>query len=349
MRAIWKGAVTFGLVNVPVKVYSATQDHDVPLHQVHDADGGRIRYQRRCEVCGKVVDYAHIDKAFDDGDRTVVITEEDLSSLPEERSREIDVVEFVPSDQIDPVMLDRSYFLEPDSSSPKSYALLRRTLQETDRTAIVHVTLRQRTRLAALRVRGDVLMLQTLLWDDEVREADFPSLDAAPKVSPRELKMSAQLVEGFAEDFDPSKFSDEYQEQLKTLIDAKLAQGDSLDTDATFGEGDSDEEDSGGEVLDLMDALKRSIERSRGGASGGRKAPAKKAPARKGKAAASNADDDAPAKTGTAKTGTAKKAAAKPRTASKAKSTSAKSTAAKKKPAAKSTAAKKATSERKSA
>ncbi|ALD13222.1 non-homologous end joining protein Ku [Clavibacter capsici] len=339
MRAIWKGAVTFGLVNVPVKVYSATQDHDVPLHQVHDADGGRIRYQRRCEVCGKVVDYAHIDKAFDDGDRTVVITEEDLSSLPEERSREIDVVEFVPSDQIDPVMLDRSYFLEPDSSSPKSYALLRRTLQETDRTAIVHVTLRQRTRLAALRVRGDVLMLQTLLWDDEVREADFPSLDAAPKVSPRELKMSAQLVEGFAEDFDPSKFSDEYQEQLKTLIDAKLAQGDSLDTDATFGEGDSDEEDSGGEVLDLMDALKRSIERSRGGASGGRKAPAKKAPARKGKAAASDADDDAPAKTGTAK-----KAAAKPRTASKAKSTSANSTAAKKKPAAK-----KATSERKSA
>jgi DNA end-binding protein Ku len=290
MRAIWKGAVTFGLVNVPVKVYSATQDHDVPLHQVHDADGGRIRYQRRCEVCGKVVDYAHIDKAYDDGDRTVVITEEDLSSLPEEKSREIDVVEFVPSDQIDPVMLDRSYFLEPDSSSPKSYALLRRTLQETDRTAIVHVTLRQRTRLAALRVRGDVLMLQTLLWDDEVREADFPSLDAAPKVSPRELKMSAQLVEGFAEDFDPSKFSDEYQEQLRTLIDAKLAQGDSLDTDATFGESD-DDEDSGGEVLDLMDALKRSIERSRGGASGAKKAPAK----RKAASAAADEEDDAPA------------------------------------------------------
>jgi len=312
MRAIWKGAVTFGLVNVPVKVYSATQDHDVPLHQVHDADGGRIRYQRRCEVCGKVVDYAHIDKAFDDGDRTVVITEEDLSSLPEEKSREIDVVEFVPSDQVDPVMLDRSYFLEPDSSSPKSYALLRRTLQETDRTAIVHVTLRQRTRLAALRVRGDVLMLQTLLWDDEVREADFPSLDAAPKVSPRELKMSAQLVEGFAEDFDPSKFSDEYQEQLKTLIDAKLAQGDSLDTDATFGEGDSDEEDSGGEVLDLMDALKRSIERSRGGGSSAKKAaPAKKASAAKAKTGSAKHEDDAPAKAGPAKKGSAKKAPAR--------------------------------------
>jgi DNA end-binding protein Ku len=352
MRAIWKGAVTFGLVNVPVKVYSATQDHDVPLHQVHDADGGRIRYQRRCEVCGKVVDYAHIDKAFDDGDRTVVITEEDLSSLPEERSREIDVVEFVPSDQIDPVMLDRSYFLEPDSSSPKSYALLRRTLQETDRTAIVHVTLRQRTRLAALRVRGDVLMLQTLLWDDEVREADFPSLDAAPKVSPRELKMSAQLVEGFAEDFDPSKFSDEYQEQLKTLIDAKLAQGDSLDTDATFGESE-DDEDAGGEVLDLMDALKRSIERSRGGGSGARKAPSRKPAAKKGTAAASDDEDDAPAESSSAESSSAKKAAAKPKAASKTKAASAKTTSAKstaaKKPAAKSTAAKKPAAERKSA
>jgi DNA end-binding protein Ku len=363
MRAIWKGAVTFGLVNVPVKVYSATQDHDVPLHQVHDADGGRIRYQRRCEICGKVVDYAHIDKAYDDGDRTVVITEEDLSSLPEEKSREIDVVEFVPSDQIDPVMLDRSYFLEPDSSSPKSYALLRRTLQETDRTAIVHVTLRQRTRLAALRVRGDVLMLQTLLWDDEVREADFPSLDAAPKVSPRELKMSAQLVEGFAEDFDPSKFSDEYQEQLKTLIDAKLAQGDSLDTDATFGESD-DDEDSGGEVLDLMDALKRSIERSRGGGSS-KKAPARKPAAEKGsakEAAASDDEDDAPAKTSTAKKAPAKKAPAKSTSAgtrssstAKAGSASGKAATAKKpaakKPAAakKSTAAKEQPAERKSA
>jgi DNA end-binding protein Ku len=350
MRAIWKGAVTFGLVNVPVKVYSATQDHDVPLHQVHDADGGRIRYQRRCEVCGKVVDYAHIDKAFDDGDRTVVITEEDLSALPEEKSREIDVVEFVPSDQIDPVMLDRSYFLEPDSSSPKSYALLRRTLQETDRTAIVHVTLRQRTRLAALRVRGDVLMLQTLLWDDEVREADFPSLDAAPKVSPRELKMSAQLVEGFAEDFDPSKFGDEYQEQLKTLIDAKLAQGDSLDTDATFGEGDDDEEDAGGEVLDLMDALKRSIERSRGGASGakGKAAPAKRTAAKeKASGAEGSTAKKSTAKSSSAESTTEKKASAKKSTAKKAsakKATTKKAATTKKGGAAKEPAA-----ERKSA
>src|SRR4051812_16667707 len=147
MRAIWTGAITFGLVNVPVKVYSATEDHDVALHQVHDKDGGRIKYQRRCEICGKIVDYEHIDKAYDDGERTVVLTAEDLSTLPEEKSREIEGVEFVPSEQLDPIMFDRSYFLEPDSSSPKAYALLRRTLEETDRTAIVHFALRQKTRL----------------------------------------------------------------------------------------------------------------------------------------------------------------------------------------------------------
>ena len=123
MRALWKGAITFGLVNVPIKLYAATEDHDIGLHQVHDADGGRIRYQRRCEVCGKVVEYSHIDKAFADGKTTVVLTEDDLKSLPEERSKEIEVVEFVPSEQIDPIMFDRSYFLEPEKPAGKAYAL----------------------------------------------------------------------------------------------------------------------------------------------------------------------------------------------------------------------------------
>ena len=277
MRAIWSGAVTFGLVNVPVKVYSATEDHDISLHQVHDADGGRIRYQRRCEICGKVVDYAHIDKAFDDGERTVVLTDEDLKSLPSEKSREIDVVEFVPSDQIDPIMLDKSYFLEPASASAKAYALLRQTLEETDRTAIVHFALRQKTRLGALRVRGDVLMLQSLLWDDEVREASFPALDERVSISDKELKMSAALVKSFESDFEPDKFNDDYQDQLRDLIEAKLATGDAVDTDATFGEK-PDEEDEGGEVLDLMEALRRSVDRSRSASKEAGSADAEAAP-----------------------------------------------------------------------
>ncbi|MCY0904516.1 Ku protein [Arthrobacter sp. H14-L1] len=260
MRSIWKGAVAFGLVNVPVKVYSATQDHDVSLHQVHDADGGRIRYQRRCEVCGEVVDYAHIDKAYDDGDRTVVLTDEDLASLPQERSREIEVVQFVPSDALDPIMFDRSYYLEPDSKSPKAYVLLRRTLEDTDRTAIVKFALRQKTRLGALRVREDVLMLQSLLWEDEVRAADFPALRDDVRISAREKEMSAALVDSFSGDFTPEEYTDEYQEQLHILIEAKLAKGDALDTDATFGES---EETEPGQVLDLMEALKRSVERNR--------------------------------------------------------------------------------------
>ena len=282
MRSIWKGAVAFGLVNVPVKVYSATEDHDISLHQVHDKDGGRIKYQRRCEICGKIVDYEHIDKAYDDGDRTVILTDEDLSTLPEERSREIEVVEFVPSDQLDPIMFERSYFLEPDSKSTKAYALLRRTLEETDRTAIVHFSLRQKSRLGALRVRGDVLMLQSLLWDDEVREAAFPSLDEKVRISEKELQMSKSLVKSFASDFEPSSFSDEYQEQLRELIDAKLAKGDDVSTEETFGE--QPEEEGGGEVLDLMAALQKSIEKNRAATKKPASA-AKKKPAAKKKAA----------------------------------------------------------------
>ncbi|KAA9134825.1 non-homologous end joining protein Ku [Microbacterium caowuchunii] len=281
MRSIWKGALTFGLVNVPVKVYAATEDHDVSLHQVHDKDGGRIRYQRTCEICGEVVAYKDIDRAYDDGDRTVVLTKEDIAALPAEKSREITVVEFVPSEQVDPITFDRAYFLEPDSSSPKAYVLLRQTLEQTDRTAIVQFSLRQKTRLAALRVRGDVLVLQTLLWADEVRAAQFPALDESVTISDKEMKLSSALVDSFSSDFDPSEFHDDYQEELRTLIEAKLEKGESIDTAETFGE--RAEEESGGEVIDLMEALRASVERSRGGASSDDK-PAKK-PAKKSKKA----------------------------------------------------------------
>jgi DNA end-binding protein Ku len=298
MRAIWKGAVAFGLVNVPVKLYSATEDHDIKLHQVHEKDGGRIRYQRRCEVCGEIVEYKDIDKAYDDGEQTVVLTDEDLDSLPVEKNREIDVVEFVPSDQIDPIMFDRSYYLEPDSKSTKAYVLLRRTLEDTDRTAVVKFALRQKTRLAALRVRGDVLMLQTLLWEDEVREAAFPALEEDVRVSAKEREMSAALVESFSSDFKPEDFTDEYQEQLRTLIEAKLEQGETLDTEATFGE---EGEAEGGKVLDLMEALRRSVEKNREG-----KKPAESKP----KAAAKSASKSS-AKSEDAKEKPAAKSASK--------------------------------------
>jgi DNA end-binding protein Ku len=270
MRAVWKGAVTFGLVNVPVKLYSATEDHDVSLHQVHAEDGGRIRYQRVCEIDGEVVAYQDIDKAYDDGERTVIITDQDLKALPAERSREIEVVEFVPTEQIDPIMFDKSYYLEPDSASSKAYVLLRKTLESTDKTAIVQMALRQKTRLAALRVHGDVLMVQTLLWSDEVRKAEFKSLNEDVKISAKELDLSKQLVESLVTDFEPEQYVDEYQEELRTLIKAKLEEGDALDTAKTFGEQPKEEE--GGEVIDLMEALRQSIAAKRGGGSGSKAA-----------------------------------------------------------------------------
>ena len=316
MRALWKGAITFGLVNVPIKLYPATEDHDISLHQVHDADGGRIRYQRRCEVCGKVVEYAHIDKAYAEGKTTVVLTDEDLKSLPEERSRAIEVVEFVPSEQVDEIRFDRSYFLEPEEPATKAYALLRRALEETDRTAIVQFSLRQKTRLGALRSRGKVLMLQSLLWDDEVREADFPNLKDDVRVSPQELKMASSLIDNMSADFTPDKFSDEYQDQLRQLIAAKLEQGDALDTAATFGEEGEDQADRG-EVVDLMEALRRSVEEHRAARkTAGTKPPAKKASAKKALA------KKAPAKQTGAKKAPANKGAKKATTAKSAKKAS---------------------------
>lgn len=261
MRSIWKGSISFGLVNVPVRVYSATESHDVSLHQVHADDGGRIRYQRRCEICGEVVAYEDIAKAYDDGENTVVLTPDDFATLPAETAKEIEVVEFVPAKQIDPIRLDKAYFLEPDKTAIKPYTLLRRALEDTDRSAVVRFALRQKTRLAVLRVRDKTLLLQTMLWDDEIRAAEFDVLDQVPRISAKERDMAAQLVDSLAADFDPSQFTDDYQEQLRTLVEAKLEQGDTIDTSATFGEQDDEGEDA--EVVDLMEALKRSVERSK--------------------------------------------------------------------------------------
>src|SRR4030088_3172849 len=208
MRSIWKGSIAFGLVNVPVKVYSATEDHDVKFHQVHAKDNGRIRYKRVCEVCGEGVEYRDIARAYEsDNGQTVIITDEDLATLPEEKSREIEVLEFVPASEIDPMLFDRSYFLEPDSKSSKSYVLLAKTLADTDRVAIVHFTLRNKTRLAALRVKDfgkrDVMMVHTLLWPDEIRDPDFPVLDKEVDIKPAELKMGGRGVGARVDDVNP--------------------------------------------------------------------------------------------------------------------------------------------------
>ncbi|WP_420095738.1 Ku protein [Brevibacterium sediminis] len=276
MRAIWTGSIAFGLVNVPVKLYSATENHDVRMHQVHAKDGGRIRNQHRCEKCGKTVEYDDIEKAYDDGEHRVVLTDEDFEALPAEDNDDIDVLQFVPSDEIDPIMLEKSYFLEPTSKTPKAYLLLRQTLEDTERTAIVKLTLRSRTRLAVLRVCGKVLMIQTLRWADELRDVDFKGVNSKAKISDKELEMSKKLVESYSEDFTPEEFSDDYQVELRKLIDAKIESGESFDVEKTFAE-DAAEEDSGGDVIDLMEALRKSVDSSRSSKKGssGKKPSAK--------------------------------------------------------------------------
>jgi len=207
---MWSGAVSFGLVSVPVKLYSATTNHDIRFHQVHATDGGRIRYKRTCSIDGEEVEYADIVKGYETEDgELITLDESDLDSLPVATGHEIDVIEFVPSDQIDPLLFDKSYYLEPETKAAKPYALLREALTDTDRMAVVKVALRQRETLALLRVRGKAIVLQTMLWRDEVREPEFDILDADVELRPQELQMAASLVESLGCEFEPSDFTDE--------------------------------------------------------------------------------------------------------------------------------------------
>lgn len=304
MRAIWKGAVAFGLVNVPVKLYAATGEHSVPLHQVHRADGGRIRYRKVCSHCGEEVRAQDIAKGYqtDDGE-TVVLTDEDLSELPLATEREISVLEFVPAEQVDPILFGKSYYLEPDRTAAKPYALLREALATTDRMAVVKVALRQRESMAVLRVRDKVIVLQTLLWPDEVRAADFPILDADVEVRPQELTMAESLVESLAGDFAPDEFEDAYQAALEALIEQKVSAGRTVATPAE-AEAPGGEE-GGGEVIDLLSALQRSVEKAR--SARGETAAEEPAKGAKKKATPRKSAATTSSKGGSGKTGGAKK------------------------------------------
>ncbi len=280
MRSIWKGDLSFGLVNVPVKVYSATQSHDRSSHQVDAKDGTRIRYRRVREGTDVEVDYSQIANAYEsDEGRSVILTKDDLASLPVNRSPEISILEFVPADQVDPIYFDKAYYLEPASKSPKAYTLLARTLESTDRLAIAMFTLRSRTRLAALRVIDGVMTLQTLLWPDEVRKPDFGFLDQDVEIRPQELEMASSLIDTMATDFDPSRFEDVYETELAKLIEAKAGGGEAFPEEAEAPSHDDDE------VADLLAALRASVKDRAGTAEAApvadKKPAAKKTTARK--------------------------------------------------------------------
>ncbi|CUU58868.1 DNA end-binding protein Ku [Parafrankia irregularis] len=299
MRSIWKGAISFGLVSIPVRLYSATQERDVSFHQVRRSDGVRIRYRRVAESDGEEVPYADIAKGYElpDGE-TVVLTDEDFASLPLTTSRSIDVLEFVPLDQVDPIYFAKSYYLEPDRPGLKPYVLLRDALAGSGRVALVKVALRQREQLATLRVRDEVFVLETMLWPDEVREPDFDFLAEEVDVRSQELAMAGSLIETLAADFDPTKFSDGYREALQAVIDAKIA-GREVVAPAT-GEA------AGAPAGDLMAALRASIEAARegrgdGGAESGAPARARRTQKSPGAKAGTKSPTGGKATAGTAK------------------------------------------------
>jgi DNA end-binding protein Ku len=320
MRAIWKGAVSFGLVSIGVRLYSATEEKDIRFHQVHVTDGGRIRYKRVCSVDGEEVPYDDIAKGYDvGGGEMVVLTDEDFADLPLTTSRAIEVLEFVPADQVDPMLYAKAYYLEPEGAATKPYALLRDALAEVDRVAIVKVALRQREQLATLRVKDNVLVLNTMLWPDEVRTPDFDFLDEDISVRPQELAMAESLIDSMAADFAPEVYTDNYREALQQVIDAKVEGREIV--------APTEEEAAPAAAVDLMAALRASVERARA-ARGEEAAPAeakptpisaarsaKKAPAKKAAPKqAAPAKEKEPA--GAAKKSTAaKKTAAKKRSA----------------------------------
>jgi DNA end-binding protein Ku len=306
---MWTGAVSFGLVSVPVKLYSATENHDVRFHQVHGADGGRIRYKRVCEVCGNEVEYADIVKGFETEDgELITLDEADLESLPAASgNREIDVMEFVPSDQVDPLLLDRSYYLEPDTKAAKPYALLREALRTTDRMALVKVAIRSRETLALLRVRDQVIVLQTMLWPDEVRTPEFDILDVEVELRPQEMQMASSLVDSMGAEFDPSRFTDEYRDAMIEMIDRKRSTGDTREAPAAADAGPNGADS----MTDLLTALQRSVEAAKANAPASSEAPS--VPEQR-----TGAADDAETASGSTKTAT--KAPAKPKPESTPKS-----------------------------
>jgi DNA end-binding protein Ku len=314
MRAIWKGAVSFGLVSVPVKLYATTESHDISFRQVHAKDGGRVKYQRVCSIDGEEVAYADIAKGYETEDgQMVVLDDDDFAELPASSSREISVEKFVPSSQIDPMWLEKSYYLEPDKAAAKPYALLREALKEADRMAVVTVSIRTRMTTAVLRVRDDVIVMQTMLWPDEVRKPDFANLDATEHAAkPQELKMARLLVDTLAGDYDPDEYEDDYQKAVEALVQAKLEGGEV--------KAPAEPRKSTGEVVDLLAALQRSVDAAKAGRGESTAAEdtgdpdegeetATKAPAKK--SAAKKSAKKAPAKKAAAKKSTAKKSTKK--------------------------------------
>ncbi len=251
-HSIWKGAISFGLITIPIKMYAATEEKDLSFRQVHAADGGRIRLKRVCDTCGNEIPFAEISKGYETTDgRMVILDKADFAALPLPTAKAVEVVQFVSEDEIDPTYFNRSYFLEADGSGAKPYVLLRDALGRAGRVAVVKIALRTRESLALVRVKGDLLMLHTMLWPDELRDGSFAAPPANISASDAEVDMATAFIEQLSGEFDPSAFTDNYREALEKVVDAKLAGTPSPQAEESTGPA---------EVVDLVAALRASVE-----------------------------------------------------------------------------------------
>lgn len=252
VRSLWKGSISFGLVNIPVRLYAATEEKSVRFNLLHRACRTPIKYQKVCPHCGREVSQDEIVRGYAyDRNRYVLMEEEDFENLPLPTSRQVAILDFVDLSEIDPLYYDKSYYLEPDEGAEKAYGLLRRAMREKGRVAIAKVAIRSREALACVRVYGQALVMETMYYPDEIRPAErLDGIAAEPELSEREVAMAVQLIDNLTEPFDPGKYRDHYREALLSAIEKKI-QGEGLEAPAA--------PPAAGKVVDLMEALEASL------------------------------------------------------------------------------------------
>ena len=256
MKALWKGAITFGLISIPVRLYSAVSEKGLKFHLLHEEDGGRIKYQRVCAKCGKEVTWDDIVKGYEySKDHYVQFTEDELDAVEVDSVRAIDVVAFVPLESIDPIYFNKTYYVAPEPSGLKAYRLLQEALEAEGQVGIAKVALRDKEHLSTVRLKDDVFVLETMYWPDEIRQPEFEELDKSIQVRDAEVKMARQLVQQLSDDFRPEDFQDEYRTALEALVEKKV-EGQEI-TIAPVPEEEPTK------VVDLMEALKASVEQAK--------------------------------------------------------------------------------------
>lgn len=252
MRPVWKGAISFGLVNIPVKMYTASEDKSVKFKYLHKKCNTPLKYQRVCPRCQEEVEWEDIVRGYEfQKDRYVVISDEDFESIPTNKTRTIDIIDFCKLEEIDPIFYEKSYYLGPEETGKKAYSLLVNALRDTDRVAVSKVVIRSKQALAAIRIYQDVLVMETMKFPDEVRsKQEVPGVEAAVAISERELSMATQLVQGMTAPFEPEKYTDEYRKALLEVIEARIQGQEPEHPDVQPTQG----------VVDLMESLKASLE-----------------------------------------------------------------------------------------